>query len=158
VTGIDKLNTTLQAMQTSYQSSQSLQAAGMIGHGVLVAGSNVQLRFFNSVFGLQLDVPADDVQITIRDSSGKAVHSIDLGAQQAGTLPLTWDGTTDSGAAAPDGNYKIEVSATSGGKNVTAVSPLSFGTVASVSTGAQGLTLNVSGAGQVNFSDVKQIL
>src|SRR3954466_13474194 len=43
VTGIDKLNGTLETLMGSYQASQSLQAAGMIGHGVLVPGSSVNL-------------------------------------------------------------------------------------------------------------------
>src|SRR5450830_1255198 len=38
VTGVNQLNTTLTALQTSYQSSESLQAAGLISHGVLAAG------------------------------------------------------------------------------------------------------------------------
>ena len=44
VTGIDKLNVTLQALQGSYQASQALQATDMIGRGVLVPGSTVTLR------------------------------------------------------------------------------------------------------------------
>src|SRR3990167_8083696 len=39
VTGIDKLNVTLQALSDSMASSQSLQAASMIGYGVLVPGN-----------------------------------------------------------------------------------------------------------------------
>src|SRR4051812_9579365 len=39
VTGINKLNTTLETLKSSYQSSESLQAANMIGHGVLVEGN-----------------------------------------------------------------------------------------------------------------------
>src|SRR3954466_4446382 len=41
VTGVDKLNATLESMMSSFQSSQSLQAANMIGHGVLVPGTDV---------------------------------------------------------------------------------------------------------------------
>jgi len=38
VTGIEKLNAALTTMSQSFASSQSLQAANMIGHGVLVPG------------------------------------------------------------------------------------------------------------------------
>src|SRR6476661_5249698 len=43
VTGVNKLNTTLESLKASYQSSEALQAANMIGHGVLVPGGKVQL-------------------------------------------------------------------------------------------------------------------
>src|SRR6476620_6842721 len=39
VTGINKLNTSLEALKGSYQSSESLQAANMIGRGVLMEGN-----------------------------------------------------------------------------------------------------------------------
>ncbi len=157
VTGIDKLNATLQALQGSYQSSQSLQAASMIGHGVLVPGSNVDLADGRAVFGVQLDNPADNVTVTIRDSAGHAVHTMDLGAQSAGALPMTWDGATDSGTPAANGRYTFEVTALRGGQRTTATA-LSFGQVSSVSTGTQGVSLNVPGVGSVNLSDIRQIL
>ncbi|HJV88482.1 MAG TPA: flagellar hook assembly protein FlgD [Noviherbaspirillum sp.] len=157
VTGIDKLNATLQALQGSYQASQSLQSADMIGHGVLVPGSTVNLANGSAVFGAQLTDPADDVKVTIRDSAGNVVHTADLGAQSAGVLPITWDGATDSGAAAANGKYSFEVTALRGGQRTTATA-LSFGQVSSVSTGAQGVSLNVSGVGSVNLGDIRQIL
>ena len=41
VTGIDKVNATLQSLMGSMQPSQSLQAAGMIGHSVLAPGAGL---------------------------------------------------------------------------------------------------------------------
>src|SRR5512147_1078567 len=43
VTGIDKLNATLQALSSSMIASQSMQAASMIGHVVMVPGNRVDL-------------------------------------------------------------------------------------------------------------------
>jgi flagellar basal-body rod modification protein FlgD len=157
VTGIDKLNTTLEALQGSYQSSQALQSASMIGHSVLVPGSTLDLTGGKGLMGVELTEPADKVQITIRDASGKAVHTMDLGSMEVGTHPLQWDGTTDSGAAAADGSYKFEVTATRGSEKVTPTT-LSFGAVGSVSTGAQGVKLNIPSIGTVNMADVRQIL
>jgi flagellar basal-body rod modification protein FlgD len=157
VTGIDKLNTTLEALQGSYQSSQSLQAASMIGHGVMAPGSKVNLTSGKALFGIDVTEPADNVNVTIRDASGKAVREIALGAQEVGMLPLAWDGATDSGKPAADGMYTFEVTATRAGQK-SAATPLMFGQVASVSTGAQGLKLSLPNIGEVNFSDVRQIL
>ena len=41
VTGIDKLNNTLESLIGSVQTGQSYQASSMIGHNVLVAGNQV---------------------------------------------------------------------------------------------------------------------
>jgi len=157
VTGIDKLNTTLEALKGSFQSGQSLQAAGMIGHGVLVPGSTMKLSNGVAALGVELTEPADQVTVTIRDSVGNAIRKIDLGPQDIGSVPLAWDGKTDAGAAAADGQYSFEVSAMLGGQKSTAAT-LSFGEVTSVSTNAQGVKLNVNGVGAMNLSDVRQIV
>lgn len=157
VSGINQMNATLQSLIGSYQSSQTLQAAGMIGHGVLVSGSSLNLNNGQAPFGINLSSSASDVTISIQDGSGRTVHSMDLGAQQAGMLALQWDGTTDSGAAAANGQYSFTVNATQGSQNVSAET-LAFGQVSSVSSGAQGVVLNVPSLGTVNLSDVQQIL
>jgi flagellar basal-body rod modification protein FlgD len=157
VTGIDKLNTTLQAMVDSQQANQSLQAASLIGHGVLVPGSSMALQDGKAVFGIELAGPADDVSVTVRDASGKAVQQINLGPQEAGAQPLLWNGQTTQGTQAADGLYTFEVAATRGGAAST-VSALSFGQVSSVSTGTQGVTLNLPLIGNVGMAAVRQII
>jgi flagellar basal-body rod modification protein FlgD len=157
VTGVDKLNTTLQSLMGAYQSSQSMQAAGMIGHGVLIPGSSMDLSNGSAVFGVDLPGPADSVTVTIRDAGGNVVHSMDLGSQESGTHPLQWDGVADNGKAAPDGKYTFDVQAKLAGQSTTATA-LSFGQVGSVSTSSQGVKINVPSIGTVNFSDIRQIL
>jgi flagellar basal-body rod modification protein FlgD len=157
VSGIDKLNATLQSLMGSYQSSQSLQATSMIGHGVLVPGSSVALSGSKAILGMDLAGSADSVQVTITDASGKQVQKINVGASDAGVQPLAWDGAMDSGAVAPDGNYTFAVTATRGGQAVGATA-LSFAQVASVSTGSAGVKLNLPGRGSVALTDVRQIM
>ncbi|MET3130559.1 flagellar basal-body rod modification protein FlgD [Oxalobacteraceae bacterium GrIS 1.11] len=164
VTGVNQLNTTLNSLMGSYQNSESLQAAGMIGHGVLTAGNGLSLSGAKSIFGVDLPTAADSVKVVISDATGKAVKSIDLGAQPAGTLPLGWDGkldTLDSAGApvvAPDGKYTFSVVASRAGVALSDAAALTFGNVASVSTSASGVKLNVLGAGSVTLADIKQIL
>ncbi|MBC7512981.1 MAG: flagellar hook assembly protein FlgD [Herminiimonas sp.] len=157
VSGIDKLNTTLEALKGNYQSSQSLQAASLIGHGVLLPGSSTTLANGKALMGIDVTEAADDVKLTIRDASGRAIHTMDLGRQEIGTLPLEWDGKTDTGAAAVSGQYKFEVTATRGGEK-TAAEALSFGQVSSVSTNAHGVKLNVPNIGAVDLASVRQFL
>ena len=157
VTGIDKMNTTLESLMGSFQSNQSLQAANMIGHGVLVPGAGVTLVDGQGLLGVELASPADKVQVTIRDAAGQLVRTIDLGSMKVGMQQLQWDGASDNGGAAANGQYTFEVAATRGVDKVD-VTKLAFGKVDSVSTGAQGVKLNVSSLGSVNFTDVRQIL
>ena len=156
VNGIEKLNATMESMAGGMTAGQSLQAASMIGHSVLVPGSALQLAGGGGVFGVDLAQAADQVKVTILDASGRAVQVMDLGAQAAGSLPLTWDGKTSDGTQAADGGYTVSVSAQRGDQPVNAQT-LAFGTVQGVTQGSQGVQLNVGPLGSTGLADVKQI-
>jgi flagellar basal-body rod modification protein FlgD len=159
VSGIDKLNATLQTMAASFTTNQSLQAANMIGHGVLAPGVTLALENGAAIGGFDLPQTVDRLVVTIKDSSGIVVHSMDLGPQPQGTTAFQWDGTTDSGASAASGNYSFSVSAQQGNTKVDA-STLAFGRVNGVAPGAQGQgpVLDVGGLGLIGLSAIKQIL
>ncbi|MFC0348490.1 flagellar hook assembly protein FlgD [Undibacterium danionis] len=156
VTGIDKLNETMTAMSGSFKSTQSLQAANMIGHGVVVPGTNVELKDGKSVLGFDLPQNADKVRVLIKDQSGAVVKTVDSTSMTSGFNSVVWDGKTDAGGNAANGNYKFEVTASSGETKLT-VTPLSFGLVSSVSFGTQGTMLSVLNTGEVAMSDVRQV-
>lgn len=158
VTGINQLNDAVKAISESFLAGQSLQAASLVGHGVMVEGDRLDLTGGVAYGGVDIPQALDSLTVKIKDASGAVIHTADLGAQDAaGSIPFQWDGTTDSGAVAPDGAYTFEVVAEQGGKNVD-VTSLAIGQVASVSIGLQGATLNVVGLGPVTLSQVKQIL
>ncbi|MFC4930032.1 flagellar hook assembly protein FlgD [Massilia sp. GCM10023247] len=162
VTGVNKLNETLETLKSSYQSTEAMQATNLIGHGVLVEGNNLNLIGGKSVFGVELATAADNVQVIVTDPrTGKDVASIELGANEAGALPLVWDGSSDGVDAAQlgDGNYSFRVVATRGGQPLTDVKALSLDTVASVSTNSKdGVKLNLAGKGAITLADIKQVL
>jgi len=157
VSGIDKLNVTLQALSDSMTSNQSLQAASMIGHGVLVPGNGVDLINGNAFGGFELTEGADRMTISIKDEAGSLVRSIQLGAQPAGIGHWQWDGLDSSGAKAADGSYTFIANAVQAGSQAD-VSGLQFGMVNSVSQGKQGVTLSVGQLDGIAMSQVKQIL
>ncbi len=157
VTGIDKLNVTLQALSDSMVSSQSLQAATMIGHGVLVPGAGVDLLNGAGYGGVELVQSVDNLDIAIYDQAGALVRTIRLGAQPAGLVNWQWDGRNESGAGVADGSYAFAVSATQAGKAVEAAA-LQFGMVHGVTQGRQGVTLSIGQMDGVALSQVRQIL
>jgi len=156
VTGIDKLNNTLESLISSVQTGQSYQASSMIGHNVLVPGNDVISSGTGGYFGVDLPIGADKLSVTIKDSAGSAIRTLSLGAQDAGTLPLHWDGFADDGSVARTGNYKFEVTATTAGQSI-AVEGLSYAQVMSISNNASGVKLNLSNLASVSTSEVKEI-
>jgi flagellar basal-body rod modification protein FlgD len=167
VTGVNKLNTTLESLKASYQSAEGLQAANMIGHGVLVDGTGITLQGGKAILGAQLGSAADNLQVIISDASGKDVQVMDMGKQAAGSLPIVWDGIVDPAkvdaagkpVVLPDGHYSFRVVATQGGAKLTDAKGLTFDSVASVTTSAtDGVKLNLAGKGVVGMADVRQIL
>jgi flagellar basal-body rod modification protein FlgD len=161
VSGINQLNTTLNSLNNSLTSSQSLSTAtGLIGHNVLVPGSSIQLSNGQGLGGVQLAQAADSVQVLIKDASGNTVKTLNLtGAQQAGVVPVVWDGTTDSGATAADGNYTMTAQAVTGSTS-SAATTLSLGAVNAVTPGAAGqnATLSVAGLGTFDVSQVSMVM
>ena len=165
VTGINKVNTTLEALRTDIASTQSSTAINLIGKGILVEGKGIELNSStdadgkttsSSVFGIDLPSDAQSVSIAIQDSTGKTVRTMSMSNAEAGTYPITWDGTTDAKTTAAAGSYTFTVSASNAGSTVTAT-PLQLAAVASVSTGSGGVKLNTS-LGHFAMSDVKEVL
>ncbi len=157
VTGIDKLNETLQALSDSMAMGQSVSATSMIGHGVLVPGSTLNLANGQAIGGVDLAQPADSVSVTIQDAAGNVVRTLQLGAHDAGVLPFTWDGQTDAGAAAAEGSYKFTVEAVLSDKKSIPDS-LAFGMVNAVTPGVSGATLEIGKLGGFALSAIKQVL
>jgi flagellar basal-body rod modification protein FlgD len=157
VSGIDKLNTTVQALSASMLASQSLQAVSMIGHPVLVPGSQIDLAGGKANAALNLTQPADSVKVTITDTSGKIVRTLQLGAQNTGMVGVQWDGSTDAGTTAADGSYKFSATAVLGG-NSSAATTLSYGLVNSVAQTQSGVTVNVGQLGDISLTAIQQIL
>ena len=88
VTGVNKLNETMESLKSSYRSSEALAATNLIGRGVLVDGSGLRVVEGQALLGVELASPADSVKVVITDSAGKEIHTIDLGPQQPGIVPL----------------------------------------------------------------------
>lgn len=157
VSGIEKLNSTLEKLLGSYSGTQTMQAAAMIGKTVLTAGSTLQLDADGAVGGVTLAGAADKVTVTIKDSAGNTVQTQNLGAQAAGTLNFAWDGKSDTGEALAAGKYSFSVKAVRGDASVDATA-LQAGTVNAVTITNDGLSLQLANNKTANYSDVKQIM
>ncbi|MCB6184780.1 flagellar hook assembly protein FlgD [Leeia sp. TBRC 13508] len=157
VTGIEKLNTTMENLATSYASSQSYQAASLVGRGVMTSGDNLTLEDGAAKGAVVLDGSASSVVVTVKDSYGNTVDTVDLGAQSSGMVDFSWDGVNSDGTQLEDGDYTFSVSATSGSTAVESTT-LSYGKISSATFSSAGITVNVAGVGDISLSDIVQIL
>ncbi|MCK9284390.1 MAG: flagellar hook assembly protein FlgD [Rhodocyclaceae bacterium] len=157
VDGITQLNATLQKLIGNAADTQVMQAASLVNHGVLVPGAKLDLQNGSAFAGVELSGPADQVTVTIKDGNGLVMRTLNLGAMAAGSHPFNWDGATDSGAAAANGNYSFNVAAVQGGNKVESAT-LALGLVTSAERTSAGLSLNVGSLGAFTLADVRQIL
>ncbi|CFQ43680.1 flagellar basal body rod modification protein [Yersinia frederiksenii] len=162
VSGIEKLNTTLGSISGQIDSSQSLQASSLIGHGVMIPGTSILAgskdgTVTTTPFGVELERSADKVTATISDSNGLAVRTIEIGSLSAGVHAFTWDGSLDAGGNAPDGAYTVTITASNGGESLVAT-PLSYAIVNGVTRGSDGSKLDLGLAGTITMDKVRQIL
>lgn len=157
VSGLDKLNSTLQQLVTSAEDTRSVEALGLIGHKAFVPGTAIALSGDGAIAGIELAQPVDQLKVAILDSAGFAIRTMDLGAQPTGISTISWDGLTDSGTKAVDGDYTFAVSAKQGGNDVKA-DTLSFGMVKSVTPGDGDTHLDMGDKlGLISLSNVKQV-
>jgi len=162
VNGIENLNKTLQEIDSQIGAGQQLQAAMLIGRGVMVSGDRVLVGDdgVSTPFGLELERAAKSVQVSLQSETGEIVRRFDLGAMPAGSDTLVWDGHLNNGELAPAGAYQVLIEARGeGGEPVPAVG-LNYALVNGVSADASGeAMLDIGGVAEpVRLSDVRQIL
>ena len=141
VSGIGQLNTSLSSLATQLSAGQSAQAASLIGATVLAPGNTMTVSGGKaSSFGVQSATALSDMTVSVTNSAGQVVNTIDLGAQAAGTVPISgWTPTDTTGATLPDGTYTISAAGTVNGAAATATA-LSSSQVQSVVQQADGTT------------------
>ncbi|ANR77793.1 flagellar basal body rod modification protein [Kosakonia sacchari] len=158
VSGIEKLNTTLGSISGQIDNSQSLQAASLIGHGVMIPGQTILVgKETSTPFGVELTQAADKVTATVTSKDGTVVRTIDIGSLTAGVHTFSWDGKMTDGTAAPDGSYKVSIAASSGATQLVA-QPLQFALVQGVTRGSNGSTLDLGTYGTTTLDEVRQII
>ncbi|WP_024974275.1 flagellar hook assembly protein FlgD [Ralstonia pickettii] len=153
VNGIQQLNTTMSSMLTQ---NATTQASSMIGRSVQVPTNNLTLASGAANFGVSVPNGADDVVVTITNAAGVAVRTVDLGQMGGGSGNYTWNGKDDKGNQLADGAYSIKVSATQGGKVVTA-NALGTDKVAGVTINNGTMQLVLASGGTAKLSDVASI-
>jgi len=162
VDGIERLNAMFQKFLDTQESADSLQAAALVGRGVLVPGKSMVLTEAGGVGGFEMASAADKVTLTIKDGNGLEVATIEVATieledVEAGSHNFMWDGTAIDGQRAANGAYTVSATGLLDGEEVK-ISTLEFGVVSSVIRGAKSTDLQVGNLGIFKLDDIKQIL
>jgi len=139
------INSNMSALAGSFASLVTLNSVNYIGHTVQAKTDTSTLSNGSATYGYTLSSAAEDVTITIKDSSGKTVWT-GSGSGNAGSNTFTWNGKDSSGTQLADGGkYTMSVTATDAAGN----SVFSYATITGKVTGidASGSTpsLTVNG-------------
>lgn len=151
VSGIEKLNTTVEGLNGQFLQMQALQGASLVGKDVLLKGDGLTVAGDGQVQGsFELGSAADRVRVEVLSPAGLVVDTLNLGAQGTGRHDFNWPG---GNAMADPSGYRFRVAANSGTTALT-VTPLMRDRVDAVNTGGASLSLELERSGRVAYSDI----
>jgi flagellar basal-body rod modification protein FlgD len=153
VSGIEKLNLTVEGLNSQFVQMQALQGASLIGKDVILKGDKLSKIDGDAVGTFQLDSAADRVKVEVLSAAGQLIDTLNLGAQTSGRHDFVWP----AGAVRDDAaNLRFRVSAHSGATALT-VTPLMRDKVDAVNTSGKSLTLELERSGHVAYSAITAI-
>lgn len=127
---------------------------------MIVQSGTAQVDTTKSMTGsVTVPTSVSALTVTITDKDGKAVKTLDLGTQKAGSASFVWDGTKTDGTKAEPGNYTFKASTIIDGKATSLVTylPATVNSVTISQTGGE-LMLNLAGqSSAVALSKVQTI-
>lgn len=162
VSGIEKLNSTVESVTSQLASMQMLQGVSMIGRTVLSEGNQLGLAASEDEEGniklsgtaaFDLDASASNVTVTITDANGKIVDTIEMGSANAGRSYFTWDGSNYTGESM---DLRFKVTATNGDAAVKSTT-LSPNAVVATSISNGSLMLELANGESINYNSVKAV-
>lgn len=158
VQGIQDLQKSFSEFANAMVPNQALQSASLVGRKVYVPTATGQLGAQGLGGAVEVPVSSPEVTVKIYNGAGELVKTLALGAKQAGLVDYRWDGTTDAGAPAPPGLYKVRGEALVEGRN-TGLDHFAEATVDAVTMGTSTTPpqLNLAGLGSVGLHQVRAI-
>lgn len=106
------VNTNLEALKASQDSSSRFQALDFIGKEILAEGSGLSLEEGKKATGNFQTESMANCSVVIASEDGLAVRRIAMGTLAAGSHSFEWDGLNDAGKMMEPGLYNFEIMAT----------------------------------------------
>jgi flagellar basal-body rod modification protein FlgD len=152
VSGIEKLNTTVESLSGQFAQMQALQGASMVGRDVVVPGNLMDITNGVGQGGFDLSGPADNVKVEVLAPSGQVVDTMNLGALGSGMQSFDWSAK----GATNDSGLRFRVTASNGSVNSTPAT-LMRDRVNAINTTGNSFNLELQNAGTVPYSSVRAL-
>jgi flagellar basal-body rod modification protein FlgD len=152
VTGVEKLNTTVQGLSGQFMQMQALQGATLVGREVIVPGNKLSIEDGKAEGGFELKSAADNVKVEVLGPGGHVLDTLNLGAQKAGIGSFTWNAGTNATAT----GVTFRLTANSGATKLESTA-LMRDKVEAINTAGDSLTLELASSGKVAYSDVRSV-
>ena len=156
VDSLMKMNETLTQLAANQNSTNHLQAAGLIGKKVETQRNRLSLQQGVASEGMYQLTRPGNVIIQVFNTQGSLVRQIDAGFKDASRQKIGWDGRNQGGQSLPDGFYTFRVLAADSQGQAVPVTLYNVGTVDGVSLENGSILLQVNGE-RVSFSDILAI-
>ena len=154
---LGNVNTNLMELKNFQAAMNNSQAVSLIGKTITAEGNFIQLSGGGSVeCNFELEENADQVAVSIYDSTGEFVRDFESQNMDAGQQTMYWDGLDNQGNRMAPGSYTFEVSASSETNQRIPIQRLTVGTVTAVSFEDNTAYLSV-GARKVALNDIVDV-
>jgi len=157
--GIATLGTEFAGIKEVLNSSQALEASSLVGKKVLVPNNQTFLPEGGTASGsITSNTGAINTTVSVKDSAGDVINTIQLGEIGAGNQRFDWDGLDVEGKPAPQGTYTFEAFGSVNG-NGEALTTASYAHVESVSLGggSASVYLNLKGLGGIELDEAIEV-
>lgn len=152
VSGIEKLNTTMAGLNSQFLQSQTLQAAALVGHDVVLGGNKLSIgEEGQPQVMFELAGAADTVTIEILSAGGTVLHTAAMKSLGKGIQSFDWK-PKDADVAKQAETFRVTAKS---GTATVGSTLLMRDQVEAVATGADGLKLQLSNFGSVTMDQIK---
>lgn len=151
------MNSRLDSLLLAQSSNNQTATAAFIGKNVIYNSNQVGITDKGGTILGNLAASASTMQVTITDSAGKTVKTMNMTDVNAGPLKLPWDGRNDAGVQLPAGQYTVAFSAKDASGNPVTVTTQGEARVTGVSF-AKGYPELIVNNTTIKMSDIVSVL
>jgi flagellar basal-body rod modification protein FlgD len=148
--GLSGLQGSIQDLSGQMRQSQTVQAAGLVGRDVLVAGNALQVRDGVARGSFDLGSSASAVAVDVLGPAGRVLGQVDLGARAKGRADFSW--SVPQGVSAEGLTYRVRATA---GTAAVKADLYAADVVKSVSTGSGGAVVQLLRGGTTPLAQIQ---
>jgi len=155
---MQNMNTSLQSLLVGQASANNTDAISLVGRDVTYKTDSITIdaNAPTPTAKATLSSAASSINVTITDSNGKVVRTLNLGGHDAGDVDIGWDGRDQSNNTVPPGTYSISITAKDAQGNAVNVDQRGSGQVTGVSF-EQGYPELIVGDQHLKMSEIVEI-